>query len=294
MTTYTKQDILLQAKGVSLSYGSKCILRDINFVIRDIVRPGLKQGQVVSLVGRSGMGKTQLFRVLSGLQRPSSGNIMIHERKPKLDRRKPDGRPMQGGGDGLAEGVQVWQDRPVQAGDMGVIFQNYYQFGWRTVHQSLLLAARKNRALAGKEKEAIREYARRFDIDEVLDHYPAQLSGGQQQRASIIQQLLKGADFLLLDEPFSGLDVCVLDKVTELLLQVSLSDELKTLIIVSHDIATAAAISDTVFILGKEPGREGSTLVREIDLMERGLAWRPDVRKQQAFAEVLAEIKACL
>ena len=289
MTTYSKQDILLQAKGVSLSYGSKCVLRDINFVIRDIVRPGLQQGQVVSLVGRSGIGKTQLFRILSGLQKPSSGNIVIHERKPKLDR-----RPGQRGADDPAEGVQVYQERAVQAGDMGVIFQNYYQFGWRTVHQSLLLAARKNRLLSGKEKETIREYALRFDIEEVLDHYPAQLSGGQQQRVSIIQQLLKGADFLLLDEPFSGLDVCVLDKVSELLLQVSLSDELKTLIIVSHDIATAAAISDTVFILGKEPGREGSTLVREIDLMERGLAWRADVRQQQAFAEVLAEIKACL
>ena len=297
MTTYSKQDILLQAKGVSLSYGSKCVLRDINFVIRDIVRPGLQQGQVVSLVGRSGIGKTQLFRVLSGLQKPSSGNIVIHERKPKLDRRLrqrgADG-PAEGELEGPAEGVQVWQERAVQAGDMGVIFQNYYQFGWRTVHQSLLLAARKNRLLSGKEKETIREYALRFDIEEVLDHYPAQLSGGQQQRVSIIQQLLKGADFLLLDEPFSGLDICVLDKVSELLLQVSLSDELKTLIIVSHDIATAAAISDTVFILGKEPGREGSTLVREIDLMERGLAWRADVRQQQAFAEVLAEIKACL
>jgi polar amino acid transport system ATP-binding protein/sulfate transport system ATP-binding protein/NitT/TauT family transport system ATP-binding protein len=279
MTTYSKQDILLQAKGVSLFYGTKCILRDINFAIRDIVRPGLQQGQVVSLVGRSGIGKTQLFRVLSGLQKPSSGNIIIHERKPAET------------GAGV---VQVWQDRAVKAGDMGVIFQNYYQFGWRTVHQSLMLAARKNKALAGREKEAIREYACRFDIEEVLDHYPAQLSGGQQQRVSIIQQLLKGADFLLLDEPFSGLDICVLDKVSELLLQVSLSDELKTLIIVSHDIATAAAISDTVFILGKEPGREGSTLVREIDLMERGLAWRADVRQQQAFAEVLAEIKTCL
>jgi ABC-type nitrate/sulfonate/bicarbonate transport system ATPase subunit len=279
MTTYSKQDILLQAKGVSLSYSNKCILRDINFMIRDIVRPGLQQGQVVSLVGRSGIGKTQLFRVLSGLQKPSSGNIIIRERKPAET----------GGGV-----VQVWQEREVHAGDMGVIFQNYYQFAWRTVHQSLMLAARKNRVLAGREEGAIREYAIRFDIAEVLDHYPAQLSGGQQQRVSIIQQLLKGADFLLLDEPFSGLDVCVLDKVTELLLQVSLSDELKTLIIVSHDIATAAAISDTVFILGKEPGREGSTLVREIDLMERGLAWRADVRQERAFAEVLAEIKACL
>jgi ABC-type nitrate/sulfonate/bicarbonate transport system ATPase subunit len=279
MTTYSKQDILLEVKGVSLSYGSKCILRDINFVIRDIVRPGLQQGQVVSLVGRSGIGKTQLFRILSGLQQPGSGKIILHER-----------RPVEMGG-GV---VQVWQERAVQAGDMGVIFQNYYQFGWRTVHQSLLLAARKNRLLAGREAEAIREYALRFDIAEVLNHYPAQLSGGQQQRVSIIQQLLKGADFLLLDEPFSGLDVCVLDKVTELLQQVSLSDELKTLIIVSHDIATATAISDTVFILGKDPGREGSTLVREIDLMERGLAWRADVRRERAFAEVLAEIKACL
>ncbi len=279
MTTYSKKDILLQAKDVSLSYGSKCILRDIHFNIRDIVRPGLQQGQVVSLVGRSGIGKTQLFRVLSGLQQPSAGSITIRERKPAQT----------AGGS-----IEIWQERPVRAGDMGVIFQNYYQFGWRTVRQSLLLAARQNKALAGREEEAIREYAGRFDIGDVLHHYPAQLSGGQQQRVSIIQQLLKGADFLLLDEPFSGLDVCVLDKVTELLLQVSLSDELKTLIIVSHDIATAAAISDTVFILGKESGKEGSTVVREIDLIERGLAWRQDVRQDRGFAEALAEIKACL
>jgi polar amino acid transport system ATP-binding protein/sulfate transport system ATP-binding protein/NitT/TauT family transport system ATP-binding protein len=279
MTPYIKKEVLLQAKGVSLSYGNKCILRDINFGIRDIVRPGLQQGQVVSLVGRSGIGKTQLFRMLSGLQKPSAGTISIRERKPAEN----------AGGT-----IEVWRERTVQPGDMGVIFQNYYQFGWRTVRQSLMLATRQNAALAGKEEDAIREYAGRFDISEVMQRYPAQLSGGQQQRVSIIQQLLKGANFLLLDEPFSGLDICVLDKVTELLLQVSLSDELKTLIIVSHDIATAVAISDTVFILGKEAGKEGSTLVREIDLIERGLAWRQDVRQDRVFVETLAEIKACL
>ena len=279
MTPYTKKEVLLQAKGVSLSYGSRCILHDIGFCIRDIVRPGLQQGQVVSLVGRSGIGKTQLFRVLSGLQKPCSGSILIRERKPSE----------------TAGGViEVWQERPVKPGDMGVIFQNYYQFGWRTVRQSLMLAARQNKALAGKEEEAVHEYAGRFDVRDVLSSFPAQLSGGQQQRVSIIQQLLKGADFLLLDEPFSGLDVCVLDKVVELLLQVSLSDELKTLIIVSHDIATAVAISDTVFILGKEPGKEGSTLVGEIDLIKRGLAWRQDVRQEKVFAETLAEIRASL
>ncbi|HVU97450.1 MAG TPA: ATP-binding cassette domain-containing protein [Puia sp.] len=279
MTSYIKKEVLLQAKGVSLCYGEKCILRDVHFSIRDIVRPGIRQGQVVSLVGRSGMGKTQLFRLLSGLQKPTAGSITLRERKPAEV------------GNGV---IEVWRERPVQAGDMGVIFQNYYQFGWRTVKQSLLLAARRNPALAGKQEEAIREYANRFDIADVLQQYPGQLSGGQQQRVSIIQQLLKGSNFLLLDEPFSGLDICVLEKVTELLLQVSLSDELKTLIIVSHDIATAVAISDTVFILGRDAGGEGSTLVREIDLIERGLAWRSDLREDKVFLDTLAEIKDCL
>ncbi len=279
MTPYTKKDVLLQANNVSLSYDGKCILYDICFAIRDIVRPGLLQGQVVSLVGRSGIGKTQLFRLLSGLQKPDGGRITIRERVPSA---KPDGS------------IQVYRERIVQPGDMGVIFQNYYQFGWRTVGQSLMLAARQNKVLAGKEEDVIRQFTQQFDIEDVMSRYPAQLSGGQQQRVSIIQQLLKGSDFLLLDEPFSGLDVCVLDKVVELLLQVSLSDELKTLIIVSHDIATAVAISDTAFILGKKPGHEGSTLVKEIDLIERGLAWRNDVREEKVFRETIREIKECL
>jgi ABC-type nitrate/sulfonate/bicarbonate transport system ATPase subunit len=279
MTAYSKKDVLLQARDLSLSYGDKCILHDINFSIRDIIRPGMLQGQVVSLVGRSGMGKTQLFRILSGLQQPGSGSITIRERKPA---------------ETATGSIEVYQERAVRPGDMGVIFQNYYQFGWRTVKQSLLLAARRNKALAGKEEATLLQYADQFDITDVLHRWPAQLSGGQQQRVSIIQQLLKGADFLLLDEPFSGLDVCVLDKVVELLLQVSLSDELKTLIIVSHDIATAIAISDTVYILGRQAGREGSTLVKEIDLIERGLAWQKGVQQEKVFAETLEEIKGAL
>jgi len=279
MTPYTKKEVLLRVEDVSLSYDRVCVLQDINFSVHDIVRPGLQQGQVVSLVGRSGIGKTQLFRLLSGLQKPATGSITIRERMP-VER-----------GNGV---IDLYRERVVQPGDMGVIFQNYYQLGWRTVRQSLLLAARQNRLLSGKEEDAIRQYTLQFDVADVLQRYPAQLSGGQQQRVSIIQQLLKGSDFLLLDEPFSGLDVCVLDKVVELLLQVSMSDELKTLIVVSHDIATAVTISDTVFILGKKPGLEGSTIVREIDLMERGLAWQREVRQEKAFSETVREIRECL
>lgn len=264
MTAYTKGEILLRAENVQLCYDNRVILHDINFVLQDIVRPGMRQGQVVSLVGRSGIGKTQLFRLLSGLQSPTSGHIYLQNNKT------------------------------VQPGDMGVIFQNYYLFEWRTVYQSLFLAARQNADLRGKEKESIDRYAAQFQLEDHLHHYPQQLSGGQRQRVSIIQQLLKGSSFLLLDEPFSGLDVCVLDKVVELLLEVSVSDEFKTLIIVSHDIATAVAISDTVFILGHEPGQAGSTIRREIDLIERGLAWQKDIKRQKAFTDTIEEIKACL
>lgn len=264
MTTCIKSDILLQAENVSLSYNDKVILRDINFCIKDIVRPEMSQGQVVSLIGRSGIGKTQLFRLLAGLQKPTSGTIRLRN------------------------------NETVKAGDMGVIFQNYYLFEWRTVYHSLELAAKQNPLLKGKEKEMIDGYAVQFNLKDELQKFPQQLSGGQRQRASIIQQLLKGSDFLLLDEPFSGLDVCVLDKVTELLLQVSISDEFKTLIIVSHDIATSVAISDTVLIMGSDPGKPGATIRREIDLVERDLAWKKDIKREKAFIETVEEIKACI
>jgi polar amino acid transport system ATP-binding protein/sulfate transport system ATP-binding protein/NitT/TauT family transport system ATP-binding protein len=156
------------------------------------------------------------------------------------------------------------------------------------------MAAKQNKILEGKENETIEQYALDFNLKDELKKYPQQLSGGQRQRASIIQQLLKGSDFLLLDEPFSGLDVCVLDKVTDLLLQVSISDEFKTLIIVSHDIATSVAISDTVLIMGNEAGKPGATIKKEIDLIERDLAWKQDIKQEKAFIETVEEIKDCL
>lgn len=264
MMTYTKEEVLLQAEHINLNYGDRSILRDVNFTVRNIVRPGMSQGQVVSLLGRSGIGKTQLFRLMAGLQEPSSGSITI------------------------------FGNKQVEAGDMGVVFQHYYLFEWKTIYQSLMMACRQNPALKGNEKDAIAKWANAFEITDNLHKYPQQLSGGQRQRASIMQQLLKGSAFLLFDEPFSGLDICVLDKVVDMLLQVSVSDELKTLIIVSHDIETSVAISDTVFILGREEGQPGATVKLEIDLVERGLAWQKDVRREKAFADTLDEIKANL
>src|SRR3954454_7752926 len=117
MTPCIKKQELLKVENICLSYDNKPVLRDICFDIKDIVRPGMTQGQVVSLIGRSGIGKTQLFRVLSGLQKPTTGKVIINQAKQ------------------------------VEAGDMGVVFQNYYLFEWRTIYNSLLLSAQKNTKL---------------------------------------------------------------------------------------------------------------------------------------------------
>jgi ABC-type nitrate/sulfonate/bicarbonate transport system ATPase subunit len=130
-------------------------------------------------------------------------------------------------------------------------------------------------------------------LKEHLKKYPAQLSGGQRQRTSIIQQVLTGNKFILLDEPFSGLDALMIDKVINLLVKVSTLDELNTLVIVSHDVENALAISDTAFIIAKEKGKEneGATVTETLDLIEMGFAWNPHIREDNKFQSLVSQIK---
>jgi ABC-type nitrate/sulfonate/bicarbonate transport system ATPase subunit len=260
---YTKNELLIEVQGVNLSY-DKQILRDINFRIHNIVRPDVNQGQVISLIGRSGIGKTQLFKILAGLIQPGSGTVKV----------------------GLDQ-------HPVVAGEVGIVAQNYILFNHRTVHDNLRLAMKHaSNTQNDKEKDAlINEYAEKFDLVEHLKKYPMQLSGGQRQRASIIQQVLTGNRFILLDEPFSGLDALMIDRVMELLLGISTLHELNTLVIISHDVENSLAISDTAFILAREKDKEGATITETLDLIELGLAWNPNIRENQAFQALVSQIK---
>jgi ABC-type nitrate/sulfonate/bicarbonate transport system ATPase subunit len=259
---YTKNEVLLDVKDVSLSY-DKPILRDVNLTIHNIVRPGLDQGQVVSLIGRSGVGKTQLFRILAGLIQPDTGTIMI--------------------------GVE---QQAVEAGQVGIVPQNYLLFNHRSIYDNLRLAMKHVTLENNKERDAlIQDYAVKFDLTEHLNKYPQQLSGGQRQRVSIIQQVLTGNRFILLDEPFSGLDALMIDKVMELLGRVATLHEWNTLVIVSHDVENSLAISDTAFILAREKDKEGATITETLDLIEMGLAWTPGIRENAHFQHVVAQIK---
>jgi ABC-type nitrate/sulfonate/bicarbonate transport system ATPase subunit len=260
---YKKEEIILKVENVNLTY-DRPILRDINFEVHNITRPNMQQGQVVSLVGRSGIGKTQLFKILSGLLIPNSGTIRIDS-----------------------------DLHPVIAGQVGVVPQNYILFNHRSILNNLLLGLR---GLASKmhEKEKINivnDYANKFGLKEHLKKYPMQLSGGQRQRVSIIQQILTGNKFILLDEPFSGLDPVIKDKVVELLVSISELHELNTLIIVSHDIENSLAISDTAFILANQEHKEGATITEIIDLMEMDLCWNPEIKKNKKFQDLVGEIK---
>lgn len=254
---YQISNIIFQVKDLSLSYGSKTILHNINLEVKDITRPGISQGQIVCLLGPSGSGKTQLFKCLSGLQKPTSGEI------------------------------KLFQKDPVKAGDVGVVFQNYPVLKHRTVLSNLKFAAKQ----AGKPLEEIMSLLREFHMEERKDLYPIQLSGGQRQRVAIMQQVLCGSHFILMDEPFSGLDLIMKQKAVDLILKVSLKDEYNTIIITTHDIATALIISDTIWVLGRIPDQEGATIVKCYNLIERGLAWNPDVEKHPNFYSTMLEIK---
>jgi ABC-type nitrate/sulfonate/bicarbonate transport system ATPase subunit len=181
----------------------------------------------------------------------------------------------------------------VVAGEVGIVSQNYILFTHRSVQENLRLAMKHaSITLSDKEKDdLIKEYAHKFDLTEHLKKYPMQLSGGQRQRVSIIQQVLTGNKFILLDEPFSGLDALIIDRVIELLLQVSTLHELNTLVIISHDVENSLAISDTAFILAREKDKEGATITETLDLIELGLAWSPEIRENAKFQHMVSQIK---
>jgi ABC-type nitrate/sulfonate/bicarbonate transport system ATPase subunit len=260
---YSKHEVLVEVSGVNLAY-DKPVLRDINFRIQNIVRPDISQGQVISLIGRSGVGKTQLFRILAGLNAPDSGTVKV--------------------------GVD---QQPVEAGKVGVVAQNYILFNHRTIEDNLRLAMQHTEeTLTKKAKDdLVAEYAERFDLKDQLKCYPMQLSGGQRQRVSIIQQVLTGNRFILLDEPFSGLDALMIDRVLDLLVKISTLHEWNTLFIVSHDVENALAISDTAFILAREKDKEGATITETLDLIEMGLAWNPAIRENTHFQHLVGQIR---
>jgi len=263
----TYGETLLKIDHVSLSYDDKIILRDVNAEIRDIVREGRTQGQVVGFLGPSGIGKTQLFRIVAGLNHPTSGQVLVNSTLT-----------------------------PVKAGMVGVVAQNYPLFENRTIFSNLQLAANQMEQRHEAAHEKVLKYLKRLDMLDQSQLYPAQISGGQRQRVAIAQQLLCSEHFLLMDEPFSGLDVVMEAKVCELINEIACLDELNTIIVVTHDVTAAATVADHLWLMGRDRDASGNFIpgarIQETyDLIERDMCWHPEITNSPKFLEFVREVK---
>ena len=267
MEQYALAETLLKVENVSLKLGDNQILKDVNVEIKNIIRPGYKMGQVVGFLGPSGIGKTKLFEVLAGLLEPTTGTVMINT-----------------------------PASPVKVGSVGVVQQNFPLFNHRTVGGNLEVAAKKLYKNTAERKKKINDILKRFNLSDKANLYPAQLSGGQKQRVAIAQQLLCSENFLLLDEPFSGLDVLMVHEVCNMLCEIAQSNELITIIIVSHDIISTASVADTLWIMGRDKDAKGNVIpgakIKHVyNLVDKGLAWQKDIENKPEFLDFVKEIK---
>lgn len=276
---YTLAETLLKVEGVNLSYGDFKVLRDVNVEVKNIVRPGLHQGQVIGFLGPSGVGKTKLSEILAGIIPIKAGNDTDSD--------------MNVSGTVLLGPEQ----QPTQIGKIGVVQQSYPLLEHRTVLGNLNIVARnrfKDRVVADAKVE---ETLQMLNLQNHKKNYPANLSGGQKQRVAIGQALINCENFIIFDEPFSGLDINMINRVTTMIQDLTRQNELLTIIIISHDITATTAVSDTLWIMGKEKNEvgefiPGAKIIKQIDLMERGLAWMPDITLQPEFSDTTREIRA--
>jgi ABC-type nitrate/sulfonate/bicarbonate transport system ATPase subunit len=264
---YKYDATILQVRNVNLTLGGNPILRDVNLTVRDIKRPDMAQGQIIGLLGPSGIGKTQLLQVLTGLRAPTSGEVLL-------------------GPDGV----------PVRAGLVGKVPQNYLLFDWRTVYDNLAIAGAQAGLKGAALRDKIQSFLERFGLTDKRDVYPAQLSGGQRQRVSIAQQMMCSEHFLSMDEPFSGLDLIVQRQVMDMIHALGNVADFNTIVVVTHDVTAAVSVADHIWLLGRDHNPDGSSIpgariVEEYNLIERNICWHPEPDKQPNFADTVREIK---
>lgn len=272
---YTLKDTVLYVENISVAYNNKLILKDVNFVEQDVERDAIITGQTIAFVGRSGRGKSTLFKALTGLVKPATGKILIR------DVRNVDQSDVKA--------------KMVEEGDVGFVDQKYTLFRNKTIEQALNFALRKRPLSDSEKKEKINEYLNNWGLLKYKDQYPCELSGGQRQRTAIIEQIFSSGHYMILDEPFSGLDVGNIEDVKNSLHLISKDHSLNTVIFSTHDIELAVALADSIYVIGyptvENKLEHYGTIVGHFDLKQLKLAWQEFGIKH---LELVNEIKQVL
>ena len=211
----------LEVRNLASAYGPLKVLEGVNLT--------LTKGEVVALIGPSGSGKSTVLRVLMGLTRPTSGEVLIDGRA--IDYGKP-------------ASVRAARDR------MAIVFQQYNLFQNMDVMRNVTIAPVKikGRPRAEVEKEAAR-LLEKVGLADKRHAYPEQLSGGQQQRVAIARALALKPEILLLDEVTSALDPELVNEVLDSVR--ALAAEGMTMLIVSHEMAFVREVSSKVVMMDR-------------------------------------------
>ena len=246
---------IIELKNISQSYddGKTFILKDFNLIIED--KPA--QGQFVVILGMSGCGKSTVLRYIAGLQKPTSGEVKIHEK------------------------LRSENDR------VGMIFQQYSSLPWLTVLENVAMGLeykgvdkheREAKAMDMIELVGLKGHEKKFA------QYPT-LSGGQLQRVAIGRSLLSNPDILLMDEPFGALDIK-----TRLQMQEMLEDIWhkfhSTIVFITHDIAEAVFLADDIYIMKSAP----SCIVEHI-VVDLPFQRDRNTKREQKFLNLVQEVE---
>ena len=240
----------LKVLGVSKSFDGESVIRDIHIELRE--------GELVSLLGISGGGKTTLFNVIAGLSLPDQGQVLLN------------GRDITG-----------------QPGNVSYMLQKDLLLPYRTIVDNVALPLLIKGAGKKEAREKASAYFSQFGLEGTEMKYPGQLSGGMRQRAALLRTYLFSADVALLDEPFSALDMLTKGAVHSWYLDVMERIRLSTLFI-THDIDEAILLSDRIYLLTGRPGQITGELVikeprprrKDFNLTEEFLAYKREILRR--------------
>jgi ABC-type nitrate/sulfonate/bicarbonate transport system ATPase subunit len=212
-------------------------------------------GELVSIVGTSGCGKSTLLRIVAGLERPTSGQVLVED------------DPVLGPGP-----------------DRGMVFQGYSLFPWLSVAANVAFGLELAGVARAERTQRVEELLQVMNLSEHAARLPRELSGGMRQRVAIARALAPEPDLLLLDEPFGSLDAQTRLSMHEFLRQVWQRTG-ATIVLVTHDVDEALYLSQRVYVMAARPGR----IVEEVTLpFAPGLG--PAVKRTPMFLDVRDEI----
>ena len=221
---------LLKVSGVRQAY-----MKDssADLVVLDDVSVDLRAGEIVGLLGRSGSGKSTLLRIIAGLLRPTSGEVSWR------------GAPLGGPADGVA-----------------MVFQSFALFPWLTVQENVELGLEAQGVARAEREERAEAAIDLIGLGGYESAYPKELSGGMRQRVGLARALVVHPDLLLMDEPFSALDVLTAETLRTDLIDLWSEGKLpiKSVLMVTHNIEEAVLMCDRILVFSSNPGRVASEL----------------------------------